>query len=350
MGKLENFIKTARGISLSSQEKAVIKRSLLHYIKEHPMADVRPTLSFWANPFSRLSYASAFVVVLIIGVLAGGGAGLAAEKALPGDILYPVKVNVNEEVRTWFLASDEAKANWEIERSERRLQEAEQLASTGSLTAKNRAIVESNFTAQSQRVKDRIEKFENKQNFNSAAEISSNFETSLSAHEQVLSSLLDKEDVAGAKNEIQPIVTQVKSAAQVAKKNRQKNETEVTSDKKEGIQVAAEGKLISAQKKLEEANKYIDSVKSGFDAKTEGEVNSKLGAAQTAIDYGKSKLESGNNAEAFTSFQQATRIAQEAKLLIAARHDLKLDVWASSSIGTDKDDDNSIPFKNKGRD
>jgi hypothetical protein len=52
------------------------------------------------------------------------GTSFAAEAALPGSPLYPVKVNVNEEVRAALALTPEAKADWDITRAERRLEEA----------------------------------------------------------------------------------------------------------------------------------------------------------------------------------------------------------------------------------
>lgn len=57
-------------------------------------------------------------------VLFSGGVSYAAEGALPGDSLYKVKVNVNEEVVGFFHPN---KANWEVSRMERRLNELDKL-------------------------------------------------------------------------------------------------------------------------------------------------------------------------------------------------------------------------------
>lgn len=46
------------------------------------------------------------VFVLLLAVLMGRGTAFAAEGALPGEPLYPIKIYVNEEVRAAFIVGD----------------------------------------------------------------------------------------------------------------------------------------------------------------------------------------------------------------------------------------------------
>lgn len=57
-----------------------------------------------------------------------------AERAIPGDSLYSVKVSFNEEVRSSLALSPYEKVAWETERLNRRIAEARVLASEGRLT------------------------------------------------------------------------------------------------------------------------------------------------------------------------------------------------------------------------
>jgi hypothetical protein len=75
--------------------------------------------------------AVAFAVVLVI----TGGTAYAAEGALPGDLLYSVKVDVNEPVTGALAFTPEAKAAWHTQVAETRLAEAEALAEKGTLDA-----------------------------------------------------------------------------------------------------------------------------------------------------------------------------------------------------------------------
>jgi hypothetical protein len=81
------------------------------------------------------SFAGAFVVLVVIGIPA------LAERTIPGDILYPVKVRVTEEIRSSLNRDSYEKVVWETTRLERRVSEARQLAEAGLLTPEAEAGV-----------------------------------------------------------------------------------------------------------------------------------------------------------------------------------------------------------------
>lgn len=220
-------------MNLSSEEKSVIKQSLLNFIYQNP---TRPIVSVRPNPLllvfiRKLNFAPVMASLLLVSVLVSGGLAVGAEKALPGDILYPVKVGLNEEVRGWVSVSEKSRANWEIERVQRRLKEAETLAEVGLLDVESREKIEANFEAHADRVKKRIEKFENKEDFHAAVDVSSKFETSLKAHQTILNRLTaeSKEEV---KKEVRPIHFKVKSEAKAWAKTRKKMELRAKGDAK----------------------------------------------------------------------------------------------------------------------
>lgn len=57
-------------------------------------------------------------------VLLGAGTVVGANGALPGDLLYGVKLGVNERVEGMFKVGGQARANWHVALTERRLNEA----------------------------------------------------------------------------------------------------------------------------------------------------------------------------------------------------------------------------------
>jgi len=356
MDNLEKFIKQAKDIHLSKNEKATIRQSVLNFISQNLVRSETPArLSY--GPFNLIQGESnifffnhfnltkTMAILLIISLMVGGGVGLAAEQSLPGDSLYQVKIGMNEEVRGWLLVSEEAKANWEVERVQRRLEEAEEMTSRGSLNAETRAVIEANFQAQSEKVKDRIAKFESKDNFNAAVGVSSNFEVALKAHERILAELLDKETSAVLRVEIKPIKIRVSSEASEAKKSREDNEDKVSAKVRVDIESAAEGKLKAAENKIEEVRKFIENIESRLGAETTVQAKARLTIADQTVADGKTKLESKAYGDAFILFQKAIRIAQEAKFLVQARHELKIDVqinghrMASDSMEVDSEDE-----------
>ena len=188
--------------------------------------------------------------MLMIMTLAGGGISMAAEGALPGDLLYPVKVNINEEVRSTLTFSEEAVANWEARRAERRLEEAQKLAAKGEVKEEIRIKLEERFEAHADRVEARIEEIQARGNINAAADIASNFETSLKAHERILAEIESENEsrsFSSAKGKVKPLTAKIKTEIDDVIKARVKLEHRIASeDGKPETKTAAEGKLKAA--------------------------------------------------------------------------------------------------------
>ncbi len=340
----EKSMRQARQERLSSDEKTAIRQSVLNFISQNPVrTKIDPRPSSWSTMFGyKLNLASTMAILLIITILVGGGAAVGAEKSLPGDVLYPVKVGVNEEVRGWFSVSEEAKGRWEVERAQRRLEEAEDLAAKGSLDTETRAVIESNFQAHSERVRDRIVKFENKENFNAAVDVSSNFEAALKAHQEILARLLEEETDIEIKSEIKPIGIKVNSEVRAAKKSREKNEVRVSEKMRMDIESSAEGKLGAAENKVEEVGKYISSAGDKISAETKAEAEAKLALAEKTIVEGRAKMEAKAFGDAFVLFQKAIRLAQEAKFTVEANQRFEVDVHINGETSGDDDNDFEI--------
>lgn len=233
---LKQFIRSARNINLSEKEKTEMKRSVLNFISENPVRPgVQPRLGYGSNIFlTKLSFVQSMAILLIITIMVGGGVAVGAERAMPGDILYPVKIGVNEEVQGWLKVSEESKANWEIERAKRRLEEAEELADEGSLNAEASENIEANFEAHAERIRERVERFRNKENFNAAASVSLNFETALKAHDKILSKLAQKK--GDFENQVKPLRARIRSEVRESVQNRKQIDVQFRGGAKSSVE------------------------------------------------------------------------------------------------------------------
>src|SRR3989344_80686 len=191
MNDLDKIKNTAGEISPSPEEKEKMRASILHFVRSRPArAPVEPFLNFFTlNSGLSRAFAGALCVLGI-----SGGISFAAEGALPGDLLYPVKIAINEEIRGAVVLSAGERAKWESERLTRRLEEAEELAHKKEFNAEARAKGEENFKAQAERVEKRITDFESSGENQKAADLRANPETSLGAHEKILEKM-DGEEV-----------------------------------------------------------------------------------------------------------------------------------------------------------
>lgn len=77
-------------------------------------------------------------------ILIGGGTAYASEASLPGDFLYPVKVDVAEPVVGALTFGASAQANWHEQLVERRLQESETLAEDNQLSTSSTDLINTN--------------------------------------------------------------------------------------------------------------------------------------------------------------------------------------------------------------
>lgn len=114
---LENLKEYTTRVSLTSEEKLELFNNLRTYSNTHGVQSP-------FNIFARQSFVYASMFALLIGT---GATSFAAENSLPGDILYPIKTNVNEEVVKTLAFSDTKKAKFTISRIDKRMSELEKM-------------------------------------------------------------------------------------------------------------------------------------------------------------------------------------------------------------------------------
>lgn len=337
MKNFEELIKEARQFGLGSDEKNSLREKIFNFVHEHPVRkwnSVRhiqreeENSSQWLNVLfpnfrNLIPNLRLMPIILVLTMLLGAGVSFGAEGALPGDPFYPVKVNVNEKVVGWLSLSQEARADWEARLASRRLEEAEKLAVDGRLNAENKNKIEANFDAHAERVKERVEEMEEKRGSSKAANVSSNFEVSLQAHERILARLAEDDG-----EEVEDLALSVKAHKDAFVKIRTKAEATFSAeaDSKTEARAAAEGRLKAAENKIAEVKQFIVKMKEKLGEKAVVEAETRINAPEDLVAEGKLKLQTEAYGEAFVLFQRAHRIAQEAKLLIEARKELNLEV------------------------
>jgi len=131
---IKQLKKEAKKIALSPEEKSEGIRALRSYMVAHPVRDgVSSRHHGWSNQPNSIF--KTMPILLVIALLVTGGASVAAESSLPGDVLYPVKINVTENVKSMLALSDESEAKLHSELAAKRIEEAEALAAESRLDA-----------------------------------------------------------------------------------------------------------------------------------------------------------------------------------------------------------------------
>lgn len=137
----EQLKKKSDTVRMSAVERRELRARLVSYMEYHPLPHSKPQKNAAAylnaeQKFSFLNFNTphvrgfmtmfaAFVLIVV---------PVVAEKSVPGDMLYPVKVHFTEEIRSQLAVSPYAKIELETRLMERRIAEARLLADEGKLT------------------------------------------------------------------------------------------------------------------------------------------------------------------------------------------------------------------------
>lgn len=190
-----SFFKKLRREKLTADESSRLARELRAVMASYPA----PTSAkMWSPGSHRLHRFGLSLVTVAVVIIATSGTALAAEQALPGDTLYPIKINLNERVRAGLTMGTEAKARWETRQVERRLDEAERLTTQGRFSEQKRVELEARFKTHVGQLGDRITELKARGKENQAERLRVQFSTRLETHEKKLRILINKTDTPSA--------------------------------------------------------------------------------------------------------------------------------------------------------
>lgn len=149
------YLKKMGGLKLSAGLKARMREELDSYADFHAVrvaedgrsikqVQSHSVFTLFTNSQLRIMKATLLIALLV----GAGGTSFAAQGAVPGDLLYPVKVHVNENVRSALTVGADAEAQLQADILSERLQEAQTLAARGKLEGEVAATVSTSIAAQ----------------------------------------------------------------------------------------------------------------------------------------------------------------------------------------------------------
>lgn len=342
----ENFkdiFDDVRRESLTESERARMRNDLMLHMSEHPAKAplsirIYDTLAnvvdaFGAQRSGSLRFVPAtLAMVFVIGL----GTAYAAEGALPGEILYGVKIEVNEAVKGAFAVSESAQASWQTERLERRLEEAEVLVAEGLLTPVAQATLESEINSTVEAFDRNVASLALSADESAVAAVQSYLEASLIGHAEVLVALASS---PGTEVDVQPIVRSVLAKAEAAQAARASNEASMAA-KRDGkkIREAALSKKQHAVEVVNSVRAKANKVAAKVDATTTI-LAAEAGTAQAeqAIEEAEEKLKQGDYGSAFSNFQEAIRAAKTVEVHMDASEKFNTDVHVFTRVQGDAD-------------
>jgi len=218
MNKFEKQLnKTVTGMKLSVTEKRELRARVVSYMEYHPrrekVAVEKAQAYLESQPYRILSFHNRFLQAFVgaAAVLVLIVVPTVAERSVPGDVLYPIKVRINEEVRGSLTFSATEKIEWETERLERRISEVRLLASEGRLTDETETQAVAAVKEHAEAAQDEIKKLK-ETDVDSATLAELEFESAL----EVQSVVLDAEQLDAATADATDELAVVVKAAQAA--------------------------------------------------------------------------------------------------------------------------------------
>jgi hypothetical protein len=380
---LNNLKDEANKIRLSPQEKAYMRAQLLEVMRRssvslEPRRTTRSPYFFFAPQF-----AMPFVVLMIL--VLGGTTTYAAQGSLPGGVLYPVKIYVNEQVQGALAVSEEAKVSYHTAVAQERLKEAEVLASQGKLDGQTATLLEANFNDHVAKA-DTIAADLEQSDTATGVEAQIRLDSSLAAHSAILAHIGDESSDEQTKENSNSIAEHVRSrgvggvvavAMQAAtmiaptvrttalvQEDTDASDTPVEGGANSHARFMAKTKATStsvvssatttAQKKvalqlqkkatsqLHDAHQTFTNLQSALDASTTARVTAQLATLDAQLAAGSQQVAALNYTLARTTFSEVLRGSIELSALIEASKMYKHDfVHEDEDSHSNNDKDNS---------
>jgi tetratricopeptide (TPR) repeat protein len=348
------FKEAAQAIVLSKREKDRMREHLISYMEYKPIRNTQTASEasyFSMFPFFRVHHYTGALLIAFLVTTSSFGVTFAADDALPGDLLYNVKVNINEEIKSVLQNSPESRIAWNKERAERRLLEASQLAAEGRLDEKNKEKVSKLFAEHTEEMIQEVRAVE-VQDPALAAEASGEFEESLDTHEAVLARLIVEQDDE-VNNDSRELVEQVRTTAMEIEKIREgaegklaegdtENTTEEGNEVIENNEETETEKIESANMRIRAAQRtQVRSEELYKEALAQVELldsESNLAIqAETQIAFGKAKMASGTEhflaheySDAHKAYRQAVASFQKVVQLLEVADLFSIEVYSDS--------------------
>lgn len=306
---LKQLYKEAKDIRMRSSEKSSTRSFLLSYI-EQAAPHTTPSPSPYFSYFSIRTYAATAIVAVI---MIGSGISFAAEWAIPGDRLYSVKTNINEGVKSFLAVTPSASAEIQTGFIETRLQEIEKLAVRGELTEDAQAALEQKISAHITEFKTNVQKIENRSESKTVLERTSELESSLNAHMNVLSK------ISSVNPEVGRVASKVRSDVEEVTAYREEvQEKFATAHQSEVRGESLEVKRRDVEKKIGALGARVAAVIG------HPELSERVSDAVRSLEEARKFMDENNLRQAFIKFEDAKRISGEVELTLNSIEKLNL--------------------------
>ncbi len=313
------FIEKAKSVRLHEQEKQALRSDLFLTQGAHKQAHSRQ-LFFQAFFVALQAHALSIVAGVLVVVLASaGGISYAAERTVPGEFLYPIKVGVNEKLVMAFAASPEKKARWSVQQTERRLVEAEKLVASRGLSLQATTQLAHAVSKHAQQAGDFAKDIEARGDVSGSVAIHSALEASLSAHSRILTAVDDAQSMQLPY--VQQLIERVAGATHEASYARAKGEAELiaaTPSREAALPAIVQERTGAIEAMVAEMRADEHMLFQGETAVSASAISNEIQIAEQMVQKSRVKIRENNYKQAFILLQEAERISNETSTMMSA--------------------------------
>jgi|GEM_PF-5405122 len=290
-------------VCLKAEEMEKCRVAISRFVgRTHPRSN-RSMLENFAERLSVLSR-SAFprmIAACCVLLILGNSVALAAANTVPGDTLYPVKVNVLEPARAIFTITPEGKVSWASDRVRRRLAEAERLIAQDRLTTDAWKVLSDSIAENTRIAEEHIIRLSMKQE-PKAVDLSADLHVMLNAHGEVFADIAQTEDadaIAKAAADLLAV------AAETARLYEQTQQAVDLSD--EFVEATAVRAMQSASMTADKLNGVLEESRQSVAER----VKERSDIARKLLESAQERLKDGNFRESLNDARMAAQKAEE---------------------------------------
>ncbi|OHA35557.1 MAG: hypothetical protein A2W65_00670 [Candidatus Taylorbacteria bacterium RIFCSPLOWO2_02_50_13] len=349
---LVNIQKEAAKTRLSPREKSAIRKAVLTAISASPrplhatsgtFALASIWRSLWLLP---RALPASLALVLLVGV----GTAFAAEGALPGDFLYPIKISVNEKVLTAVALLPKAKASAETRILERRLEEAAELEARGGLSSEASAELSRRFDEGAERLAETLEQMEERGELGLAVPVLERISVGMASRAAVLGRIAREEPEQGQESSSEGnskhITAEAKRVSNVAKRLRESLEETLVAEARAtaAVPVAAKSQIDSVEARIKHVRSLREKNSARIKDDVAREVEETLRRAEEQTRDARERLEAGDADAVFSRVLESRGETEEAHQQIEAevRAQALLDKYANRRGGDGREDNAGV--------
>ncbi len=311
----QSFLSSAGELSLSGKEKSAMRAELMSFMQNNTprMEEAEPvTIGGMWSAFSFLLKVP--VVACLMLFLGMGGVAYAAQTALPGATLYPIKIHVLEAVAAQVALSAESRAQLQADLAIERLREARLLLSNGTLSESASTSVNENFTMHVSRMRLNLQEMNSRNEQSAAQQIEVRFAQSAAEQADALATDARKSsDTPAVTRNLLPNVEVAVLQSLQTEADFEASATATSSS--ESSDENAEFLRKTAAKRVWTVRSYLRDHGKTLKPQSAEKANARLEAAEADLDKA-GKLTHGGSAEGAGLLKTSLKATQEAAVLL----------------------------------